>query len=1020
MTGLEPLVLKQALQLTAKGIHELGKPVTQDKLVVALKRYPTVPKLSWGQRRRLKTVIGSVEAANALMDQDPAGAKILSAAIADKVFREPESERSRAIADALITEYPGCVDGAENAILVAYQLRLVRQALETQDDKIDDIGQTIIAVHTLVAASERVRIDPEVLLNGPLDGLKLQADYQKVLDRAHSDPSDAARRLSDIIERIEKAGHTRLARRFREQYADLLAGAGQFVQAADAWLPMVDDYLTAGYGYGPHDAVNSWEEMATHEGAPAWLQPRRGAVIALEHCCLGDLPAGTALQAAIAADHAADPAAPTWLLHAAEACLTDNQPEQIEQHRERLMAAAATTTDPMVALRLKLAVADATGNEQLWQELLSATIPGGPGSNTERAALIHARRGRNLFWDGQFDQALAQYRTAAAHGTHSRHWQDAANWFNSARHILSQAEIVNYDDLKTLGQRETALLEAGPGSLLEQGYDLRATALTKLVGIDAEEGQARSTRIDLRRYLRRSIVLGELNSELDAHQLLGRLHLQMGQAEAAVPHFITAGDVTEAGSAAAKLTTYYDCHRAAQSPIPGTRAAALHAAFRQADLIPDDLTAQWARTALDEAKRQMVPPLGPNTCLNGYEVLQGLANRFPDDLIAEFLRKIDPLLPRTHGYRSMDEHMARILVGLGRNNPAHHGAVAERIATAFEEADDLADIIVNAAPSLSKPLTMIKARLQALLKPEPGRREAQTRHAALALVEIGDQSPELLAVADDAVTAQLDNTTAQSAKRAGNAEETAILAACLPVERRTVLARHYCARILDTNDTERHRAIYASACRIAAEDLPAGVCNELFDQLFPLRTTGDSQHPSDVAQRQFQDRFGFLRVQTPSGRLRRQVAKTLAVLAADEQRQDRAWKAAQQLAVSGESIDANTVGDVGYTLAKKGFAPHMPWDAMACSSDSEMRRLAAALIPFTPDVDAETIMSLARDRQWSVRRDLAEALGNMSRDSASAFSHELEAAVDILRCDPSYRVRNALGDTRPTTDTQPM
>jgi hypothetical protein len=47
MTGLEPLVLKQALQLTAKGIHELGKPVTQDKLVVALKRYPTVPKLSW-------------------------------------------------------------------------------------------------------------------------------------------------------------------------------------------------------------------------------------------------------------------------------------------------------------------------------------------------------------------------------------------------------------------------------------------------------------------------------------------------------------------------------------------------------------------------------------------------------------------------------------------------------------------------------------------------------------------------------------------------------------------------------------------------------------------------------------------------------------------------------------------------------------------------------------------------------------------------------------------------------------
>jgi hypothetical protein len=35
----------------------------------------------------------------------------------------------------------------------------------------------------------------------------------------------------------------------------------------------------------------------------------------------------------------------------------------------------------------------------------------------------------------------------------------------------------------------------------------------------------------------------------------------------------------------------------------------------------------------------------------------------------------------------------------------------------------------------------------------------------------------------------------------------------------------------------------------------------------------------------------------------------------------------QQLAVSGEPIDANTVGYVGYTLARRGYAPQMPCEA---------------------------------------------------------------------------------------------
>jgi hypothetical protein len=552
MAGLNVSALTgDALPLAIKAIRKLSDPVTQEKLLAAIENDPQVPKLTRRQRRRLKKVIGSDAAANALIDQGAAGVQALSTAIAHRVLKEQASERSRAIAEALITDYPRCVPGAENTVLVACQLRDIGQELRSQRGQLAGISQPVSAVHAIVAMAGPVPIDPEVILNGPLDGLRLQANYQKVLEWQGTDPARAAQRLAEIIETIDQAGHIRLARRFREQRADLLARGGQFVQAADAWLPMVDDYLTVGHGYGTHDAVNSWEALAAQAGAPAWLHFRRAAVIALEEqCILGDHSAGDAMNLAVRAADAGDPAAPLWLMYAAEACLTDNQPGDIEQHRVHLLAAAAETMDPMVAVRLKLAVADASGDGPLWEQLVSDTVPGPSGVTPELAALILARRARKLFWEHQIDQSVTLYRAAAARGSHTRLWQDAASWLNSARLALCQSETVNGTDLAALGQQQTALEEAGPGSLLAQGYDWRTAAEMKLMEIDATDGPARSARIDLRRYLGRSIILGDLGNELDAHQLLGRLNRQMAQAEPAAPQYITARNAAAASEVA--------------------------------------------------------------------------------------------------------------------------------------------------------------------------------------------------------------------------------------------------------------------------------------------------------------------------------------------------------------------------------------------------------------------------------------------------------------------------------------
>jgi hypothetical protein len=242
----------------------------------------------------------------------------------------------------------------------------------------------------------------------------------------------------------------------------------------------------------------------------------------------------------------------------------------------------------------------------------------------------------------------------------------------------------------------------------------------------------------------------------------------------------------------------------------------------------------------------------------------------------------------------------------------------------------------------------------------------------------------------------------------------AVLAAVLPAERRAELARYCSTRVADTSADENTRMNYANACRLAVDGLPAEIRAELFDQLFPQQASAESQHPHDVARRQLENPFSFIRMTTHSTeRLRRHIAKALAALPTDHDRQDRLWKATQQIAVSGSSIDVNTVGDVGFVLAKAGYAAQLPWAAMACSSDANMRSLAAARIPYMPEVDAELAINMASDPKPPVRRELAQAIvntgNNPSGDDASRHDEWIDPVVKILRGDPSYHVRQILG-----------
>jgi tetratricopeptide (TPR) repeat protein len=867
-------------------VKNIAKPATQDVLVARVRTHPNSPPLNWRHRRRLRKLFSTDPAVAAMFEQDESGAAALSHEIAVHVFEEPESQRTLSLARAVIAELPGCLPAEQRDGLLAYRLRAIREAVEEVDLRVGDVGEEVRTVGSdvrevsqnvvdlrefLTARNIAPQLNPDVLIAGPLQALGLDSEYAAIQALQASDPASAAARLSNVISRIEAAGHHDEARPFVRQRAELLTRAGHF-SAADAWLPLVHDFLNSGRGIGLHDATQAWNSLITNGTGPAWLGDRIAVTNALESWLYDDVSAAALLTLAFSAIDAGDPESTQWLVPAVESCLSDGRESSIAEIRDRILLAANNSHSIDLSARLLLAVADATGDDELWHQMLADAQPGGGRYALDLSALIHARRGRSLFWKGELNEALAEYRLAVDCGARSQIWDDAADWARSAMHIMQLGDSVNLTDLQSLQERENAFRSAGGGSLTSQANDLHLNALTYLVETESGSSSVRRAWGALSRYRRRSLIMGDIDQEIRSHGLTGRLHLQLGEPDAAIGHFIKAGDLGHAASTAGKLTRFHDCSDEIVTPLVRQRAVALRVAAEEADLIPDDQVVDWARMALTEAKKREFTVFGPEPYVNSYKLLEGLAPRFPSELIEELLEEIDNLLPREiNTGTTVDDQIAQILIDLGSTSYDHRLAIAERMAVAFEQADDIADHIVPYAKSLSDVLRPVEDRLVALLpvNDDPQQR-MRIMNTTMALVEIGNRSPTVLASADNVVESALNRPLAYSRNTVGRlawVEEPAIIAKCLPVERRTALAEHYVERVLDGNDIERNRASFAVAFVNLAPHLSDELRNSIFTKLWPLAQDPlVSTNPFDIMEQQFRNPRGLVRVSGPPRR----------------------------------------------------------------------------------------------------------------------------------------------------------
>ena len=185
----------------------------------------------------------------------------------------------------------------------------------------------------------------------------------------------------------------------------------------------------------------------------------------------------------------------------------------------------------------------------------------------------------------------------------------------------------------------------------------------------------------------------------------------------------------------------------------------------------------------------------------------------------------------------VDDQIAGILVGLCAGKPEMHGEIAERVALAFEVADDIADRLIERFEVLEPVYRLIEGRLQNLVGPHTIEESGKVRNATEVLVRLGNRSKKVIEAAESFVARELAAPPTYSANQIAHIagkSDTATIATCLSADRQTALARHFCDHALDEKDIEGNRALFAGAIIPLADTLPTDIRDELFDRLFRL------------------------------------------------------------------------------------------------------------------------------------------------------------------------------------------
>lgn len=857
------------------------------------------------------------------------------------------------------------------------------------------------------------------ILLGPLNTPDVKPFLRRAEDTRAGNPGAAAELYETLAERLYDAGFRSHALVLRRRQLDALHEA----RLIDDAIALAGELAVAALHYGDRDEARALAHLMKDLDRGAEPQspgaPTRGRHIELVRAAVDDTqrPLGSPdnLWKALTTGSATEPVyQPLLVLLLAEDVLAtepDRLPELDALLRRAIDSTGEQGTDyserSVVRLRLARAEYDQQERRDLLRGARRHTVPG------DLAALISAREARRCCLEGRAEEALEAWRDAVHDGIHAGLSDDAADWLYAIRALNVQYGpwTGDLDDEHRLAQ---ALRATASGHLLERVRKPHEAAMAALVG-----GKSIEATLWARRWLIDGVVTGSWADEHDAAEFLGDVYRDNKEPGLAAVFYQRAGQVkkaTELAGGVGDLLLPVGTLEGEPWWTLRTRAAQVSA---QADLLDDEAAAgllgQLTVLAARGRAGELVDSPTRALTLRATQSACDLAARGTAEQGAAVLDLLATDVAREpKRYRHTDDQHAEACARIALTHPGLATAALTRLL-------ELADYGVQTAQKVlvqDEVLALLSGRADDLPPTSVALSEADRSSLRNRLVELTERE-RLLA---DIALSVLDAEHPLVAQRAQEARAR-ILARPDPdptqVDFGTSIARD--AYLASTLPREQTRACLAKVMTVAAD--PREAASNRQDALGAAQTLVAKQEPTVKAET-FQSAEGFVtgnhdgshldaltgephplsafKINMGSPSLRGyglRLAHTSATTADELE-----WVRDQAVSLL-QTSDPMDVHFAALTLARLPDEITRMIDAnlLAGHQHSSVRQTSALLCLNRPEPYSELLLRLAADRDFRVRRTLAQGVARSTNTSPA-----ITAVRNVLARDPRYTVRSAL------------
>ncbi|MFC9797220.1 hypothetical protein ACFVJI_31830 [Streptomyces sp. NPDC127584] len=610
-------------------------------------------------------------------------------------------------------------------------------------------------------------LEPDAVTRGPVAHLGLDRDFEQARLLETTQPAESAARYEALAQALDDAGWPLFALSMRQRQASVLHKAGDH----DAGTLIDVSVMAAALEAGEPGLANSVIHRLSDEQTEAADHLIRSAN------ALGDLAAfehyhHVSLTSVTTSMDALHPQCPHAVLTAAwfaEHAVAQGRLDLIHDRKDvlRTLADSAAESESLFQVRLYACLADTDRTGAAWKELTRSSYP------PPITALLRARQARFLAETGHGHQALERYEEAIERAVRRGNHLDAAAWIE-AQSLVRIRYHLQTDELSQAFPTTTVLRAAGQGSVMGITAAVRERTLGRL----ANRVHSAERRQALTQYLRHSVASANWSAEREAHELLGRLHLEHKLFSQAADHFIKAGN----GKLLKELRSRLP-EEPFDLPVPRDwadlprwkRKNIFLSALIAADLMPDPQARAWADLAMQEISGlATVQPDLPYVHEEAGGLLAAAAPAFTTEQARRFL----DLTEQWHATGTTSDPRvggpyARIVLAIARHHSGPERAEAvDRACQAMLTDYTMSQTILTAGDVLKLLPSVVAERCSAAA----GRGGVV---AALALVLAGAPADEARPLARSLLHATLRKAGAPPPPAAATLPRTAVLAAHL-------------------------------------------------------------------------------------------------------------------------------------------------------------------------------------------------------------------------------------------------